>query len=291
MMKNKVGSHRAHVAYMFLIPFFVLFLVFYVAPLVYTGYLSFFVRRGIFVQIFVGFQNFARVFQDAQFFASLANIGKFFIIQAPIMLVLAIVFAMYIDRRSNPLRTTFRLVYYLPFTVSSVVAGLMWGFMFSKNLSPFNALFGLIGIKPDFLASAHLLWTIGIIVTWEWTGYNMIIMYSTLQSIEPALIDAAEVDGAGKLQIILRIKLPLLLPAIILALIFTIIGTSQIFNEPFVLQALTFVSPHLTPNMYIYTTAFSYASFNYAGAMAIVLAIITFVISFVFIRYNRLEEE
>ena len=286
----QVTKRQALIGYLFLVPFFVLFLVFYVAPLFYTGYLSLFIRRGIFVQIFVGFQNFVRVFGDNQFFASLANIGKFFVVQAPVMLGLAIIFALYVDRRSNPLRTTFRLVYYLPFTVSSVVAGLMWGFMFSKNLSPFNTVLGAIGVHPDFLASNHLLWSLGIIVTWEWTGYNMIIMYSALQSIAPELYDAAQVDGAGKFQVIWFIKLPLLLPAIIMALIFTIIGTSQIFNEPYILQALTFVSPHLTPNMYIYTTAFSYGSFNYAGAMAIILAIITFIISFLFIRYNRLEE-
>lgn len=285
------GRRAARVAYSFLIPFFVLFLVFYILPLVYTGYLSLFVRRGLFVQIFVGLHNFVQVFHDAQFFASLWNIARFFLVQAPIMLGLAVIFAFYIDRRSNPLRSVFRLVYYLPFTVSSVVAGLMWGFMFSKNLSPFNVIFNLIGARPDFLSTAHLLWTLGIIVTWEWTGYNMIIMYSALQSIEPELYDAAEVDGASQLQVILRIKFPLLVPAIILALIFTIIGTSQIFNEPYVLRALTFVSPHLTPNMYIYTSAFSYGRFNYAGSMAIILALITFVISFVFIRYNRLEEE
>lgn len=284
------GRQRAIKGYMFLLPFLVLFFAFYVAPLVYTAFLSLFVRRSIFVQIFVGFQNYVQVFHDGQFFTSLANIGKFFLIQAPLMLILAILFALYVDRRNNPLRRTFRLVYYLPFTVSSVIAGLMWGFMFSKNLSPFNTVFGLIGVHPDFLASTHLLWTMGIIVTWEWTGYNMIIMYSALQSIEPELYDAAEVDGAGKVQLIWYVKLPLLLPAIILALIFTIIGTSQIFNEPYVLQALTFVNPHLTPNMYIYTTAFSYGSFNYAGAMAIVLAVITFLVSFLFIKYNQLEE-
>ncbi len=286
----QVTRRQALIGYLFLIPFFVLFFLFYVAPLFYTGYLSFFVRRGILVQIFVGFQNFARVFEDNQFFISLGHIGRFFLVQAPVMLGLAIIFALYVDRRSNPLRTTFRLVYYLPFTVSSVVAGLMWGFMFSKNLSPFNAVLGPLGIRPEFLAPSHLLWSLGIIVTWEWTGYNMIIMYSALQSISPELYDAAQVDGAGKLQVVWYIKLPLLLPAIIMALIFTIIGTSQIFNEPYILQALTFVSPNLTPNMYIYTTAFSYGAFNYAGAMAIILAILTFIISFVFIRYNSLEE-
>lgn len=286
----QVSRRNALKGYLFLIPFFVLFFLFYVTPLIYTGYLSFFVRRGIFVQIFVGFENFVHVFEDNQFFASLWSIGRFFLIQAPVMLILAIVFALYIDRRSNPLRSTFRLVYYLPFTVSSVVAGLMWGYMFSKNLSPFNAVLGPLGIHPDFLATKHLLWSMGIIVSWEWTGYNMIIMYSALQSIAPELYDAAEVDGAGKIQTIWYIKLPLLLPAIIMALIFTIIGTSQIFNEPYILSSLTFVSPALTPNMYIYTTAFSYGAFNYAGAMAIILAIITFVISFVFIRYNQLEE-
>ena len=276
------------IGYLFLTPFLVIFLVFYVTPLFYAGYLSLFVQRGLLTRIYVGLQNFIGVFSDEQFFGSLANIGKFFLIQAPAMLSFAVLFALYLDRRDNPLRKLFRLVYYLPFTVSTVIAGLMWGYLFSETMSPFNGVASLFGVTPDFLK--HILPMVGVIVTWEWTGYNMVIMYAALQSVPAELYDAAKVDGASNLQVIWYIKLPMLLPAIILTLIFTIIGTSQIFNEPYVLNTFAYVAPNLTPNVYIYNTAFRYGRFGYAGAMAIVLAIITFAVSFVFIRYNRLEE-
>ena len=284
----KIKSRRAIVGYLFLIPFLVIFFVFYVTPLFYAGYLSLFVQRGLLTNIYVGLQNYIGVFSDAQFFGSLANIGKFFMIQAPVMLGFAVLFALYLDRRENPLRKLFRLVYYLPFTVSTVIAGLMWGYLFSKTMSPFNSVAGLFGATPDFFK--HILPLIGVIVTWEWTGYNMVIMYAALQSVPAELYDAAKVDGASNLQVIWYIKLPMLLPAIILTLIFTIIGTSQMFNEPYVLNTFAYVAPNLTPNLYIYNIAFRFSRFGYAGAMAIVLAVITFAVSFVFIRYNRLEE-
>jgi multiple sugar transport system permease protein len=285
-MKKKTS--RAVVGYLFLVPFLVIFSVFYATPLFYAGYLSLFVQRGLLTRIYVGLQNYIGVFSDAQFLGSLANIGKFFIIQAPAMLGLAVLFALYLDRRENPLRRLFRVVYYLPFTVSTVVAGLMWGYLFSKTMSPFNIVASLFGVTPDFFG--HVLPLVGVIMTWELTGYNMVIMYAALQSVPPELYDAAKVDGAGNLQVIWYIKLPVLLPAVILTLIFTIIQTSQIFNEPYVLSTFAYVAPNLTPNLYIYNTAFRYGRFGYAGAMAIVLAVITFAVSFIFIRYNRLEE-
>jgi multiple sugar transport system permease protein len=129
------------------------------------------------------------------------------------------------------------------------------------------------------------------IVTWEWIGYNMIILYSGLQSIPRELYESAKIDGARNFDIIRYIKLPLIVPSLILTVIFTVIGTFQIFNEPYVLQSMTYVSTHFTPNLYIYTTAFSYGNFNFAAAMAIVLALVTFAISMIFMRFAGFKEE
>jgi len=290
VMKIKIRLRRS-IPFVFLSPFLILLVLFYVLPLVYGFYISLFRQYGLRPPIFIGMGNYIKAFTDIGFLTSVLTMGKFFLIQGSIMIGLALLFALYIDNEKNHLRGLFRMVYYIPFAIPTVISGIMWGFMYSKSLSPFQSIFGLVGLHPNFLSSGSLFWSIINIVTWEWTGYNMIILYSGLQTIPRELYEAAYIDGAGNFDIIKYIKLPLLIPSIILVTIFTVIGSFQLFNEPFVLQSMTYVSPHLTPNLYIYITAFSYGNFNFAAAMAMILAIAIFAASSIFIRYSALEEE
>jgi len=166
-----------------------------------------------------------------------------------------------------------------PYAMPTVIGGLLWGYLYSKGLSPFNQALGPIGLSIDFLGRGGLLWSLGNIITWTWTGYNMVILYAALRGVPRELYEAARIDGASGGQVVRFIKLPMVAPALALAALFSIIGTLQIFAEPFVLSSLTFVPTNLMPNLYIYTTAFNYGNFNYAAALAVVLALITFVLS------------
>ncbi|MCL4407937.1 MAG: sugar ABC transporter permease, partial [Thermotogae bacterium] len=240
---------------------------------------------------FVGLKNYVQVFNDANFWFSILNMTKFFLIQGSIMIGLALIFALYIDNEKNHFRGLFRMIYYIPFAIPTAISGILWGFMYSKSLSPFQSIFGLVGLHPNFLSSGSLFWSIINIVTWEWAGYNMIILYSGLQSIPRELYEAAHIDGAKSFDIIKYVKIPLIVPSLILSIVFTVIGTFQIFNEPYVLGSMTFIPPSFTPNLYIYTTAFSYGNFNYAAALAIILALVTFAGSMVFMRFAGFKEE
>jgi multiple sugar transport system permease protein len=289
-MKIRMKS-RKYMPFVFLSPFLVLFVLFYILPLVYGFYMSLFHRYGLRPPKFVGMSNYAKAFTDSGFLSSILTMGIFFLVQGSIMIVLALVFALYIDNNKNHFRGFFRLVYYIPFVIPTVISGILWGFMYSKSLSPFGSILGILGLSPDFLSSNALFWSILNIVVWEWTGYNMIILYSGLQSIPRELYEAAYIDGASDFDIVRFIKLPLIVPSLVLTIVFTVIGTFQIFNEPYVLQSMTYVSIHFTPNLYIYTTAFSYGNFNFAAAMAIILAMVTFVISMVFMHFAGFKEE
>ncbi len=279
------------IPFVFLSPFLILFGLFYIAPLIYGFYLSLFHQYGLRPPIFIGFENYIQVFNDNNFWMSILNMTKFFFIQGSIMIGLALIFALYIDNQKNRFRGFFRMVYYLPFAIPTAISGILWGFMYSKSLSPFQSIFGLVGLHPNFLASGSLFWSIINIVTWEWVGYNMIILYSGLQSIPRELYEAAHIDGATEFNIIRYVKIPLIIPSLILSIVFTVIGTFQIFNEPYVLESMTFIPPNFTPNLYIYTTAFSYGNFNFAAAMAIVLALVTFAGSMIFMRFAGFKEE
>jgi multiple sugar transport system permease protein len=289
-MKTRIRTGK-YMPFVFLSPFLVLFALFYIGPLIYGFYMSLFHKYGLRPATFIGMENYIKAFTDNGFLSSILTMGEFFLIQGSIMIGLALLFALYIDNEKNHFRGFFRLVYYIPFAIPTVISGILWGFMYSKSLSPFQSIFGLVGLHPNFLSSGSLFWSIMNIVTWEWIGYNMIILYSGLQSIPRELYESAKIDGARNFDIIRYIKLPLIVPSLILTVIFTVIGTFQIFNEPYVLQSMTYVSTHFTPNLYIYTTAFSYGNFNFAAAMAIVLALVTFAISMIFMRFAGFKEE
>ena len=115
----------------------------------------------------------------------------------------------------------------------------MWGFLYSKNFGPIADVSGAFGATgPDFLSSRLIFYGLLNVVTWQWAGYYMIILYAALQGIDPRLYEAARIDGASPWQIIFRINIPLVAPAFVLILVFALIGTLQFFNEPKILQQL-----------------------------------------------------
>jgi len=279
--------------YLFLAPFLLAFSLFFILPVLYSVYLSFLtkIRNGFAppTEVFGGFANYIRAFTDADFLASFVNILVFGFIQVPLMLLFATVFALMIDGTQGWLSKVFRTAIYIPYTIPGVIAGLLWGFLYSKGLSPLNyVLSNNGGIPVDFLDSSLLLFSIGNIVTWTWTGYNAVTLYANLQNVSRELYEAAAIDGATGWNVIRYIKLPLLRPALMLTLIFSVIGTAQIFSEPFVLRGIGFVPVNVTPNTYIYQIASQDANYSYAAALAVVLALVTFSFSAFFLRYvNR----
>jgi len=269
----------------FLGPFALLFALFYVVPIVYALYRSFFVteREGAFgapQEVFGGLDNYVRAFEDSAFLDSVTRMLLFGIVQVPVMLAFALLLALLLDSSVARLKRFFRLSYFAPYAVPTVIAAIMWGFLYVPSLSG-------IDLGFDFLSSRNVLWSIANIVTWTYTGYNMLILFSALQAIDHDLYDAARVDGASGWAIAWRIKVPLIRPALILTAVFSIIGTLQLFNEPQVLRTITTsISSTYTPNLVAYTAA-SANNYNYAAAIAVLLAVVTGILSFAFLRFTQ----
>ena len=275
----------------FLTPFLLAFAAFFVAPVGYALYLSLFIKKrsgfGPAKNVFGGLENYVRAFQDSDFLHSLLNILLFLAIQVPLMLLVATALALILDSvKSGFAQRFFRTAFYLPYTVPGVIAGLLWGYLYSKNLSPLNQ---ITGLKTDFLSSGILLFSIGNIVTWTWTGYNMITLYAALQNVPSDIYEAARIDGASNWNVTRYVKLPLLRPALTLTGIFSVIGTMQIFSEPFVLRPLGYVPDNITPNTYLYLAVARDGNFGYGAALAIVMALFTFLLSGFFLRNVRGE--
>jgi len=168
--------------------------------------------------------------------------------------------------------------------VPAVVATLMWGFIYGNLFglaADLNHLLGSDVIKP--LSAGWTLTSIGNIVTWEYVGYNMLIFYSALRVIPAELFEAAAIDGAGQFRIVQAIKLPALRGALVIATIFSIIGSIQLFNEPNLLRPLTpnVITSFYTPNIYAYNLSFEGQQYNYSATVAIVMGLLTAIIAYV----------
>lgn len=279
--------HRGAIA-IFVAPFGILFLLFYLIPIAYAVWQSLLVveRDGTYGeprQVFGWFAQYGLVFQNGPFWESVWRVLLFGAVQVPVMLALALLFALLLDSPVLKGKRFFRLAFFAPYAVPGVIAAIMWGFLYSPNLSPFTEVTQAI----PFLSPELVLWSIANVVTWVYVGYNMLIIYSALLAIPQEVYEAARLDGAGQWRIAWSIKIPMVAPALVLTTIFSIIGTLQLLAEPQVFRSFSSaVSSTFTPNMTVYATN-SIPNIPLAAAFSVVLALATFVLSFAFLKLTQ----
>ncbi|MFI7546712.1 carbohydrate ABC transporter permease [Actinoplanes sp. NPDC049599] len=290
--KRRVRSGHARAVLFFVTPFGVLFVLFYLIPIGYAIVQSLYKieRTGTFGparEVFGGLAQYERVFSDGPFWTSVGRVLLFGVVQVPVMLGLALLLALLLDSGLVRGRRFFRLAFFVPYAVPGVVAAIMWGFLYSPNLSPFTALTSNI----DFLSADLVLWAMANVVTWVYVGYNMLIIYSALLAIPAEIYEAARLDGAGPVRTAWSVKIPLVMPAIVLTTVFSIIGTLQLLAEPQVFRSFSSaVSSTYTPNLTVYSTS-SVPNFNLAAAFSVVLALATFALSFTFLKATQRRGE
>jgi multiple sugar transport system permease protein len=286
--RRRVKTPHKGAIVIFVAPFVILFILFYLVPIAYAIWQSLLVveREGTFGQateVFGGLTQYVLVFQNEAFWTSVGRVLLFGIVQVPVMLGLALLFALLLDSPLLKGKKFFRLAFFVPYAVPGVIAAIMWGFLYSPNLSPFTVLTGNI----DFLSAELVLWAIANVVTWVFVGYNMLIIYSSLLAIPTDIYEAARLDGAGQARIAWSIKIPLVRPSLVLTAILSIIGTLQLLAEPQVFRSFSSaVTSTYTPNMTIYATS-AIPNVSLAAAFSVVLALATFVLSFTFLRITR----
>lgn len=296
MQTRKRGSlkrRQAIASYCLVAPFFLVFLTMLVLPLFYSGYLSLFREQLVGGTVFAGVGNYGRALQDHVFLGGVLRMAQFLVIQVPIMLSLALVFALALDSGRLRMQRIIRLAIFLPYAVPGVIAALMWGYLYGPNFGPFAQGARAIGLPtPPFLGSEWMLGSIMNIVTWSFVGYNMIILYAALRSIPTELYEAARVDGAGAFRLAWSIKIPAIRPALLLTTIFSVIGTFQLFNEPNLLRILApnVIGVGYTPNLYAYNLAFINQDINYAAAIAFLLGFVIMIVSYA-VQFGVLRRE
>ena len=281
--RRAAGRRRSLAGWKFVSPFMALFALVFLAPIGYSIYLSLYKTQLIGGTHFVGLQNYSDAIHDSQFWTSFSRVALFLVVQVPIMLGLALLLALAIDSGRLYGAAFFRISVFLPYAVPAVVATLMWSFMYGTQFGLVRDIDKHFGVTlPDPLSPHLILASIGNIVTWEWVGYNMLIIYSALRVVNPSLYEAAAIEGAGQFRIIWSIKLPALRPALVIATIFSIIGSFQLFSEPSILKHLApnAITTYYTPNYYAYSLSFDGQQFNYSATVAIVMGVATMIVAY-----------
>lgn len=268
-------------------PLAVVFMIFFVLPLVLAAITS--VQRqssdgglglGASKTEFAGLANYITVLTDPAILAGFARVFLIGIIQVPIMLGLALLMALLFDSGVVRMRQFFQTSVFLPHAIPGIVAAIVWTFLYLPGTSPIIKGIHSVGLNIDMLAEHTVLIAIMNMTTWSWTGYNMIIIYAALQSIPEEIIESARIDGASGLAIALRIKTPLVIPALVVTLVFSVIGSIQQFGDPAVLQSVTTnIDSRFTPNLAVFNLAMSEGHPELAAALALVIAALAFLLS------------
>jgi multiple sugar transport system permease protein len=274
----------------FVAPFLLAFLLFMVAPLGYAIYTSLYTTKIIGGTSFSGAANYTATLQSGDFWSGVIRVIVFGAIQIPVMLAIAFFFATIFDLGVAKFGRTFRTIFFIPFAVPAVVGAVMWAFLLEPQFGPFTHAASAVGIhNVNFFSSSLLLPSIIVIAIWEWTGYNMVILYTALRSVPRDVVEAAILDHASIWKIIWRVKLPMVRPAIVLLIFLNSIGALQLFTEPLILQYFdnSAVSVNYTPTLYIYNTAIGGAQYNLAAAGAVVLGVVIVAISVGSLLFRR----
>lgn len=288
-MSNMRSERRS--AVLFLAPFMALFACFFIAPICYAIYQSLIqVRRSGPLgldgahNVFAGLANYTAALSDTAFVDSLQRVLLFGVVQVPVMIGFATLLALLLDAWSARGVSGFRSAYFLPYGVPGVIASILWGFLYVPGVSPIVDILDKIGIHVQFLSSGTVLWSIANIVTWQFVGYNMLVIVAQLKAINQDLYEAASTDGANAWQVVRYVKLPQIRPAIVLTTVFTIIGTLQLFAEPLVLRPISNgINYTYTPNLSAYNEAFTNNNQGLAAAQAVLLALTACILSFSFL--------
>jgi raffinose/stachyose/melibiose transport system permease protein len=273
---------------LFLAPALVLYLLLVVAPVVQATYYSGFDWNGLGpLDDFVGLENFRRAFSEDVFLGALKHNGIFVLLSLVLQLPFALALAMILNARLRG-RGLLRVLFFAPFVLSEVVTGVIWTLILQPR-GVADASLDRAGLDPlihQWLADPGIvLYTLFVVISWKYFGFHMILYLAGLQQIPRELEEAAEIDGATKLQVIRYVTLPLLGPTIRVSAFLSIIGALQLFDLIWVMTGGGPVNASNTMATYLIDWSFQRFQFGYASAVAVILLVISLLFALLYQRF------
>lgn len=289
--RSTASKREARNFWIYVSPWIVGFSTFVLGPMIYSLYLSFTDSPLGSLGDFVGVANYVELFGDDLFYLAVSNTAYFAIVSVPLQLVLAFFLASLLNKRI-PAVGVFRTIFYLPSVIAGISTVLLWSWIFNSNYGLVNYILSLFGINgPNWLSDERYAIPAIIIMSLHGVGGAMLIFLAALQDVPPELYESAQLDGAGPMQQLFRITLPMVSPTIFFNLILGIIGALQVFTQPYIFSQL---NQNLGRNrgMYVYVqylfdAGFRYYRAGYGSAIAWILFAFTLVISLVIMRTSK----
>ncbi|WP_114990056.1 carbohydrate ABC transporter permease [Mobiluncus mulieris] len=269
-------------AFPYLAPGMTGFFIFIVIPLVFSFIISLFNWQLYGIPTFVGIKNYVDLFNgtDSAFMRVLLNTAIFAVFYTTLNLVLSTLIAVWLHSIGGKLAGLFRVIFFVPVVTPMVANALIWRLMFDEN-GVVNAFLSIFGVSPTpWLASEF--WAMVVLVMmslWQIIGYNIVVLGSGLNNINPSVLEAAKVDGAGPFKRFFKVIFPLLSPALFFCTVMTLIGAFKIFAQPYMLTKGGPGDSTTTIVLYLYNQGFSYDKLGYASAIAWVLFVIVMLIT------------
>ena len=284
---KKKNSKYDNIAYLFLLPNYLIFFIFLLIPIIWTIAMSFTDYNLTDFQ-FIGLRNYSVLLQDKVYLKSLSNTLIYCIVTIPAAMVLGLLLALALNSKCY-FKGFLRMAFYMPNILSIVAVSMAWLYMYDTNAGIINRILKLIGSKgvPWLTDTSYAMVSVCIVGIWCVCGYNMIIFLSGLQSIPVHLYEAARIDGAGNIQQFFHITLPMLAPTTFFIFVMACINSFQVFGQVYILTNGGPSNATTTLAHQIYKNGFELYNMGYASAMAVVLMIAILVITVVNMAMNR----
>ncbi|GHV12620.1 cytochrome c biogenesis protein [Spirochaetia bacterium] len=291
-MKSRYTSDKL-APYLFITPFMLSFLIFFLLPAAYSLVLSFFQYKGYGAMRFVGFNNYASLLTYNTFWLSVRNTFFYFILHTIPTMILSFVLAYMLQSKlMHGIQRVFKPVLFLPQVVPIIASALIWRILLARD---FGAVNQLLGTSIDFLQNAAIRkWSVVLMLIWRSTGWYMVIFLAGLTTIGEEIYDASKIDGANTLQRIFRITLPMMRPIFLFAFIMNGIGSIKIFSEPNVLLSTNtgaITQPNAMAIMNVLLMNLRGANFGMASAVGWFVFLLVLVITAIWFRLLGGREE
>ena len=275
----------------YILPGLLVYFALVLGPIIAAIGISFTEWNGIGSPNWIGFGNYAKLLSDETFYVALKNNALFMVFYCVIPIVVGLLLAALVWSLRQREQFALRTLLFLPYIMPTAVLGIIWHWLYNPAFGPINQalkLAGLGSIALPWLGDfTFVLPAVGIVASWYFFGFCMVLFLSGIQRIDPSLFEAARVDGASGSRIFFFITLPLLLPEIRIALLLTIIASIKSFDLIFTMTRGGPANATLVPNIYMYELGFQLNRYGYASAVAIIGAILVFTINYAVHRLVR----
>ena len=280
---------RSFLPYGFIAPAYLVFLCFMLGPMLFSLFLGAFSWNGLSGFEYRGFGNYRALIADEVFRLSARNTLIYSGVSLFLVVPLALLLALALHSPLLRFRLFWRAVYFAPVAVSSIAISQTFIMLFNRDFGYINTVLARIGMAPvNWLGDGHIaLIPVCILIIWRWTGLTSVYFLAGLQGIDPALYDAARVDGASPVQCFWCIILPQLRPMTLFVAVIVLIGSLQIFDEPQILTGGGPANATLSVVQYLYQRGFEQFRFGYASSIGFILFLSISLLSLIQMEFFR----